>query len=155
MGKAVQSTALLQSEKTKQRSSIAVLRPQGTGRNARVHTRPDSPTPPQNDSTKCWQCLPEDPRWLTALRIFYPLKNVFPCSFHFRYKKATNRSNASEHLLYVSKRLSLNAFENSLSLCLSLLLLLLSLDAHNHVDDYSGTLGSVRKVHISALVTSP
>ena len=36
-----------------------------------------------------------------------------------------------------------------------LLLLLLSLDAHNHVDDYSGTLGGVRKVHISALVTSP
>ena len=34
-------------------------------------------------------------------------------------------------------------------------LLLLSLDAHNHVDDYSGTLGAVRKVHISALVTSP
>jgi len=32
---------------------------------------------------------------------------------------------------------------------------LLSLDAHNHVDDYSGTLGGVRKVHISALVTSP
>ena len=33
----------------------------------------------------------------------------------------------------------------------------LSLDAHNHVDDYSGTLalGGVRKVHISALVTSP
>ena len=35
------------------------------------------------------------------------------------------------------------------------LLLLLSLDAHNHVDDYSGTLGGVGKVHISALVTSP
>ena len=32
---------------------------------------------------------------------------------------------------------------------------LLSLDAHNHVDDYSGTLGGVHKVHISALVTSP
>ena len=32
---------------------------------------------------------------------------------------------------------------------------LLSLNAHNHVDDYSGTLGGVRKVHISALVTSP
>ena len=30
-----------------------------------------------------------------------------------------------------------------------------SLDAHNHVDDYSGTLGGVRKVHILALVTSP
>ena len=29
-------------------------------------------------------------------------------------------------------------------------LLLLSLDAHNHVDDYSGTLSGVRKVHISA-----
>ena len=36
-----------------------------------------------------------------------------------------------------------------------LLLLLLSLNAHNHGDDYSGTLGGVRKVHISALVTSP
>ena len=36
-----------------------------------------------------------------------------------------------------------------------LLLLLLSLNAHNHVDDYSGTLGGVRKVDISALVTSP
>ena len=35
------------------------------------------------------------------------------------------------------------------------LLLLLSLNAHNHVDDYSGTLGGVRKVNISALVTSP
>ena len=34
-------------------------------------------------------------------------------------------------------------------------LLLLSLDVHNHVDDYSGTLGGVRKFHISALVTSP
>ena len=34
-------------------------------------------------------------------------------------------------------------------------LLLLSLDAHKHVDDYSGTLGGVRKVYISALVTSP
>ena len=34
-------------------------------------------------------------------------------------------------------------------------LLLLSLNAHNHVDDYSGTLGGVRKFHISALVTSP
>ena len=36
-------------------------------------------------------------------------------------------------------------------------LLLLSLNAHNHVDDYSGTLGGVRKVLISfsALVTSP
>ena len=34
-------------------------------------------------------------------------------------------------------------------------ILLLSLNAHNHVDDYSGTLGGVRKVHISALVTSP
>ena len=33
--------------------------------------------------------------------------------------------------------------------------LLLSLNAHNHADDYSGTLGGVRKVHISALVTSP
>ena len=33
-------------------------------------------------------------------------------------------------------------------------LLLLSLDAQNHVDEYSGTLGG-RKVHISALVTSP
>ena len=33
--------------------------------------------------------------------------------------------------------------------------ILLSLNAHNHVDDYSGTLGGVRKVHISALVTSP
>ena len=33
--------------------------------------------------------------------------------------------------------------------------LLLSLDAHNHVDDYYGTLDGVRKVHISALVTSP
>ena len=32
---------------------------------------------------------------------------------------------------------------------------LLSLDAHNHADDYSSTLGGVRKVHISALVTSP
>ena len=30
-----------------------------------------------------------------------------------------------------------------------------SLRCHNHVDDYSGTLGGVRKVHISALVTSP
>ena len=37
----------------------------------------------------------------------------------------------------------------------SILLLLLSLNAHNHVGDYSGTLGGVRKVHISALVTSP
>ena len=37
---------------------------------------------------------------------------------------------------------------------LGLFFLLLSLDAHNHVDDYSGTLGGVRKVHISALVTS-
>ena len=36
-----------------------------------------------------------------------------------------------------------------------LILLLLSMNAHNHVDDYSGTLGGVRKVHISALVTSP
>ena len=36
-----------------------------------------------------------------------------------------------------------------------MLLLLLSLDAHSHVDDYSGTLGGVRKVHISVLVTSP
>ena len=34
-------------------------------------------------------------------------------------------------------------------------ILLLSLNAHNHVDDYSGTLGGVCKVHISALVTSP
>ena len=34
-------------------------------------------------------------------------------------------------------------------------ILLLSLNAHYHVDDYSGTFGSVRKVHISALVTSP
>ena len=34
------------------------------------------------------------------------------------------------------------------------LLLLLSLDAHNHLDGYSGTLGGVGKVHISALVTS-
>ena len=38
-------------------------------------------------------------------------------------------------------------------------LLLLSLDAHNHVDDYSDTLGGVRKqtktVYISALVISP
>ena len=34
-------------------------------------------------------------------------------------------------------------------------ILLLSLNVHNHVDDYSGTLGGVRKVHISALVTSP
>ena len=34
-------------------------------------------------------------------------------------------------------------------------ILLLSLNAHNHVDNYSGTLGGVRKVHISALVTSP
>ena len=34
-------------------------------------------------------------------------------------------------------------------------ILLLSLNAHSHVDDYSGTLGSVRKGHISALVTSP
>ena len=33
------------------------------------------------------------------------------------------------------------------------ILLLLSLNAHNHVDDYSGTSGGVRKVHISALVT--
>ena len=37
--------------------------------------------------------------------------------------------------------------------------LLLSSDAHNHVDDYSGTLGvfakTTQKVHISALVTSP
>ena len=32
--------------------------------------------------------------------------------------------------------------------------LLFSLDVHNHVDDYSGTLGGVRKVHISALVAS-
>ena len=31
------------------------------------------------------------------------------------------------------------------------IVLLLSLDAHDHVDDYSGTLGGVRKVHISAL----
>ena len=30
-----------------------------------------------------------------------------------------------------------------------------SLNAHSHVDDYSGTLGGVRKVHISALNTSP
>ena len=30
----------------------------------------------------------------------------------------------------------------------------LSLNAHNHVD-YSGTLGGVHKVHISALVTIP
>ena len=41
-----------------------------------------------------------------------------------------------------------------LVLLLLLLLLLLSLDAHNHVDDYCGTLGGVRKVHILALVTS-
>ena len=34
-------------------------------------------------------------------------------------------------------------------------ILLLSLNAHNHVDDYSGTLGGVCKVHISAQVTSP
>ena len=33
-------------------------------------------------------------------------------------------------------------------------ILLLSLNVHNHVD-YSGTLGDVCKVHISALVTSP
>ena len=26
--------------------------------------------------------------------------------------------------------------------------ILFSLDAHNHVDDYPGTLGGVRKVHI-------
>ena len=37
----------------------------------------------------------------------------------------------------------------------SIFLIFLSLDAQNHVDDYSGTLGGVRKVHISALVTSP
>ena len=30
----------------------------------------------------------------------------------------------------------------------------LSLDAHKHFDDYSGTLGGVRKVHFPALVTS-
>ena len=35
------------------------------------------------------------------------------------------------------------------------LLLLLSLDTHNHVDDYCGTLDGVRKVQILALVTSP
>ena len=35
------------------------------------------------------------------------------------------------------------------------ILLLLSLNAHNHFGDYSHTLGGVRKVHISALVTSP
>ena len=35
------------------------------------------------------------------------------------------------------------------------ILLLFSLNTHNLVDDYSGTLGGVRKVHISALVTSP
>ena len=29
------------------------------------------------------------------------------------------------------------------------------MNAHSHVDDYSGTLGGVHKVHISALVTSP
>ena len=34
-------------------------------------------------------------------------------------------------------------------------ILLLSLNAHNHVDDYSGTLGGVRNIHILALVTSP
>ena len=34
-------------------------------------------------------------------------------------------------------------------------ILLLSLNTHSHVDDYSGTLGGVRKVCISALVTSP
>ena len=36
------------------------------------------------------------------------------------------------------------------------ILLLFSLNTHNHVDDYSGTLGGVRKVFISfsALVTS-
>ena len=32
-------------------------------------------------------------------------------------------------------------------------ILLVSLNTHNHVDDYSGTSGGVRKVHISALVT--
>ena len=31
----------------------------------------------------------------------------------------------------------------------------LSLDGHNHLDDYCCTLGGVRKVHILALVTSP
>ena len=48
-------------------------------------------------------------------------------------------------------------FDNtpSASKTLSLLLLFLSLDAHLNVDDCSGTLGGVRKVHISALVTSP
>ena len=47
---------------------------------------------------------------------------------------------------------------HSVPLCIFfsvLLLLLLSLNAHNHVDDYSGTLGGVRKVDISALVTGP
>ena len=34
-------------------------------------------------------------------------------------------------------------------------ILLVSLNTHNHVDDYSGTLGGVRKVHISDLVTRP
>ena len=33
-----------------------------------------------------------------------------------------------------------------------ILLLLLSLNAHNHVDDYSGSLGGVRKVHIYILL---
>ena len=35
------------------------------------------------------------------------------------------------------------------------ILLLLSLNTHNHVDNDSGTLGGVRKVYILALVTSP
>ena len=40
---------------------------------------------------------------------------------------------------------------------MSILVLLLSLklNAHNYVDDYSGTLGGVCSVHISALVTIP
>ena len=46
---------------------------------------------------------------------------------------------------------------NDMLICFKMpaLPVLLSLDARNHVDDYSGTLGGVRKVHISALVTSP
>ena len=34
-------------------------------------------------------------------------------------------------------------------------IIILSVDAYNHVDVYSGTLGGVRNVRISTLVTSP
>ena len=94
----------------------------------------------------CWRFRIDNPPKIKAIQRYRP-------EYHERWSclLCSRKGNSFVHIDFTCT----HGGGNDCKRHVKSILLLLSLNVHNHVGDYSGTLGGVRKVHISALVTSP